>query len=61
MLLENVKLIRGWSGHPYKMLQSIDDSFHTIGFVGYHTYGGSNDNSLAHTVNSPIIDYMKNI
>lgn len=58
-LPENVKIIRGWSGHPYKMIQCIDESFDAIIFVGYHSYGGSDKNPLAHTISSSIIDYMK--
>lgn len=58
-LPENVKLIRGWSGHPYKMLQGIDESFDAVAFIGYHSYGGSNKNPLAHTMNSSLIDYIK--
>ena len=58
-LTENAKIIRGWSGHPYKMLQGIDESFDAVVFIGYHSYGGSNENPLAHTINSSIIDYMK--
>lgn len=58
-LPENVNLIRGWSGHPYKMIQGIDESFEAVAFVGYHSYGGSNANPLAHTINSSVIDYIK--
>lgn len=58
-LPEDVRINRGWSGHPYKMLYGIDESFHAIGFVGFHSYGGSNANPLAHTINSSVIDYMK--
>lgn len=58
-LPENVRIIRGWSGHPYKMVQGIDESFDAVAFVGYHSYGGSNANPLAHTMNSSLIDYVK--
>ncbi len=58
-LPENATLIRGWSGHPYKMVQDIDESFNALAFVGYHSYGGSNENPLAHTMNSSVIDYIK--
>ena len=58
-LPENIKLIRGWSGHPYKMIQGIDESFDAIVFVGYHSCGGSDENPLAHTVSSSVIDYIK--
>ncbi len=58
-LPENVTLIRGWSGHPHKMIQGIDETFHALAFVGFHSYGGSNESPLAHTVNSSKIDYVK--
>lgn len=58
-LPENVSLIRGWSGHPYKMVQDLDEGFDALAFVGYHSYGGSNENPLAHTINSSVIDYIK--
>ncbi|SKC37123.1 M55 family metallopeptidase [Maledivibacter halophilus] len=58
-LPENTSLIRGWSGDPYKMVQGLDESFDAIAFIGYHSYGGSNENPLAHTMNSSLIDYVK--
>lgn len=58
-LPENTKLIRGWSGHPYKMIDGIDESFDAIAFIGYHSHGGSDKNPLAHTINSSVVDYMK--
>lgn len=58
-LPENVKLIRGWSGHPYMMLQDIDESFDAVGFVAYHAAGGSDKNPLAHTITSARLDYIK--
>lgn len=58
-LPENIKIIRGWSGHPYKMIQGIDESFNAIVFIGYHSYGGSDKNPLAHTISSSVIEYIK--
>lgn len=58
-LPENTNLIRGWSGHPYMMLQDIDESFDAVGFVGYHSSCASDENPLAHTINSAKIDYIK--
>lgn len=58
-LPEYVSLIRGWSGHPYKMLQHIGEDFDAIVFIGYHACGASNENPLSHTMNSSLIDYMK--
>src|SRR4051812_29304338 len=44
------KLIRGWSGHPFSMVQELDESFDALIFVGYHAKAGSDDNPLAHTL-----------
>lgn len=55
----NTKIIRGWSRHPYMMVQGIDDSFAAVAYIGYHSYGGSNTNPLAHTMSSSKIDYVK--
>ena len=46
------RLIRGWSGHPYGMVQGIDDSFAAAVFVGWHAAGGTGGNPLAHTLRS---------
>ncbi len=44
------RLIRGWSGHPFSMVQELDESFNALLFVGYHAKAGSDDNPLAHTL-----------
>jgi D-amino peptidase len=49
-LPECAKLIRGWSGHPFSMVQELDESFDALLFVGYHAKAGSDDNPLAHTL-----------
>ena len=53
------QLIRGWSGHPYSMVQELDDSFAAIMFIGYHARAGSGGNPMAHTMRSSVIDYIK--
>lgn len=58
-LPENVKLIRGWSGHPFSMVQELDESFDALMYTGYHSCASSNFNPLAHTMNSSTIDYIK--
>jgi len=58
-VLKNVKLIRGWSGHPFSMIQELDDSFDALMLIGYHSCGGSNHNPLAHTMNPTDVDYIK--
>ncbi|GAB2179359.1 M55 family metallopeptidase [Dongia sp. agr-C8] len=49
-LPECARLIRGWSGHPFSMVQELDASFDALLFVGYHSKAGSDDNPLAHTL-----------
>lgn len=49
-LPENVKVIRSWSGHPYSMVEGIDNTFDAVLFVGYHSRAGSGDNPLSHTM-----------
>jgi D-amino peptidase len=44
------QLVRGWSGHPFCMVQELDESFDALLFVGYHAKAGSDDNPLAHTL-----------
>jgi len=49
-LPENIKIIREWSGHPFSMMQGIDESFNAAIFTGYHSRAGSDANTLAHTL-----------
>ena len=48
-LPENVKIIRGWSGHPYSMVEGIDDSFDAAIFIGYHSAASRPGNPMSHT------------
>jgi len=57
-LPEQVRLIRGWSGHPFFMVQEIDRCFRAVVMIGYHSRAGSNTNPLAHT-QSGLLDYIK--
>lgn len=45
----NVKIIRGWSGHPYGMVDGLDDSFDAAIFIGYHSAASRAGNPLSHT------------
>jgi D-amino peptidase len=54
------RLIRGWSGHPFSMVQELDESFDALLFVGYHAKAGSDDNPLAHTLRLRIMHLMIN-
>ena len=55
-LPKRVKIIRGWSGHPYSMLQEINSRFDALMFIGYHSRAGSGGNPLAHTMSSAKIE-----
>ena len=46
----NVKIVRSWSGHPYCMMQEIDNTFDAVLMIGYHSYGTSDQNPLSHTL-----------
>ena len=52
LLPEKTRLIRGWSRHPYMMMQELDPSFDGVVMLGYHTYGGGAGNPLAHTMSN---------
>ena len=44
------RLIRGWSGHPYDMLQELDKSFDAVALVGWHGPASHPNNPLSHTL-----------
>jgi len=45
-----VTLVRGWSGHPYKMVQELDETFDAVVMVGWHGPAGDGGNPLSHTM-----------
>jgi D-amino peptidase len=47
---KQLQIIRGWSGHPFGMVQGIDGSYAAAAFVGYHSAAGGAGNPLAHTL-----------
>lgn len=49
-LPSNAKLIRSFSGHPFCMMQELDNTFDAVLMVGYHSYAGSEGNPLSHTL-----------
>jgi D-amino peptidase len=53
-LPENTRLIRGWSGHPYMMMQELDESFDGVLMLGYHSLAGGDGNPLAHTMSTGV-------
>ena len=55
----DLKIIRGWSGHPLSMIQELNETFDAIIFTGYHSWGGSDGNPLAHTMNTSSVNMIK--
>lgn len=58
MLPKNTKLIRGWSGDTYSMVQGLDSSFDALIYIGYHSAAGTDGNPLAHTMDTSL-SYVK--
>jgi len=48
-LPQEARLIRGWSGHPYQTLTQLDQTFHAVLLVGYHSGAGFGQSPLEHT------------
>lgn len=48
-LPQEVRLIRGWSGHPYQTLTHLDQTFRAVLLVGYHSGAGFGQSPLEHT------------
>lgn len=53
------KLIRSWAGHPFSMVQGLDESFDAAIFIGYHSAGGTGFNPLSHSMNAKDVKYIK--
>ena len=57
-LPQQVRLIRGWSGHPFMMAQELDESFAGIIMIGYHSRASAASSPLAHTMTGKAV-YVK--
>ncbi len=58
-LPEGVEVIRGWSGHPFTMLQDLDATFDGVIFTGYHSGAGIGGNPLAHTISGGVVQEIR--
>lgn len=54
LLPEYVSLHRGWEGCLCSMMAGLDKSFDAVVFIGYHSFAGSDGNSLSHTMDTTI-------
>jgi D-amino peptidase len=59
-LPKEVRLIRGWSGHPFLTLQELDNTFAAIALIGYHSRAGSGTSPLAHSFTGKVITIKLN-
>lgn len=57
-LPRETRLIRSWSGHPFGMVEGLDESFDALVLIGYHSRAGSAASPLAHTITGGIT-YIK--
>lgn len=57
-LPSNTRLIRAFSGHPFCMMQELDDTFDAALMIGYHSYASSEGNPLSHTLEDDV-SYIK--
>jgi D-amino peptidase len=53
-LPREARLVRGWSGHPFSMVQYLDETFHALLMVGFHSSAGADTNPLAHTISGRV-------
>ncbi|NLD11667.1 MAG: hypothetical protein GX671_07960 [Clostridiales bacterium] len=54
-----VHLVRGWMDNPDSMVGGVDEPFDAALCIGYHSYGGSGENPLSHTMTSSGIFWTK--
>jgi D-amino peptidase len=54
-LPREAKLVRGWSGHPFSMMQGLDETFQAVLVIGYHSRAGSGASPLAHTMTGNVV------
>jgi D-amino peptidase len=57
-LPQEVRFIRGWSGHPFLTLQELDNTFQAVALIGYHSRAGSGTSPLAHSFTGKVT-YIK--
>jgi len=55
-----VCLHRGWSGHPYLMLEGLDGTFDGVLMTGYHSPAATAGNPLSHTLSTRFVEVRLN-
>lgn len=59
LLPKEAKLIRGWSNHPYSMVEGLDDTYDAVIMIGYHSGADSNGSPISHTMDPRKVRSMK--
>lgn len=59
-LAPDVRIVRGWNGHPDRMMFGLDESFDAAIYTGYHTRSGSDANPLAHSFTRRVAEIRLN-
>ena len=54
-LPREARLVREWSGHPFSMMQELDETFQAVLVIGYHSRAGSGASPLAHTMTGNVV------
>ena len=49
-LPQDIRLIRGWSRHPFMMLEELDGTFDAVLLIGFHAGAGAGANPLSHAL-----------
>jgi len=60
MLHRDARLLRDWSGSHISMMESIDETFDAVMFVGYHARAGTPDALLEHTSSGNVTSIVIN-
>lgn len=58
-LPRGVQVIRGWRCSPAAMMGGLDESFHALVCIGYHSPAGSADAPLAHTMDHGLLNWVR--
>lgn len=60
-LPEQARIVRGWAGSPWCMMTGIETGrFDAAVMTGYHSWAGSDNNPLAHTMNTGLTGILLN-
>ena len=60
LLPRQVHITRGWSGHPYVMVDGLEKDFDALAFTGYHAPAFCDGNPLSHTMITSVDKIMLN-